>query len=102
MTARQPQDRQTKASEKPDHFSFTTKVDGKQVTHHLRPTEIVLSPGFMRKTRRMDDVDAMFTFLEELASDEQLEIIDGMSRPEFNDLVARPFMRHIKEDMGED
>jgi uncharacterized protein YecE (DUF72 family) len=101
MTAvRKPQDRLQKT--KPDHFSFTVKVDGKQVTHHLKPTEIVLSPGFMRATRRMDDVDAMFTFLEELATDDQLAIIDKMTRQEFNDTIAKPFMRHIKDDMGED
>lgn len=40
--------------------------------------------GLIRKTRRLDAADQMFTILEDLMTDEDLEHLDDLTREELN------------------
>ena len=89
--AKQPTDRQAKATGNTDCFTFTH--DGAEYT--LKPTYDVLTPGFLRKNRHRDDMDAFFTMLEELADPDALDAIDHMSRAEFHQL-QQDFYEHLE------
>lgn len=43
--------------------------------------------GVIRKTRRLDQADQVFTILEEIMTPADLEHLDKLDRTEFNDLV---------------
>ena len=47
-----------------------------------------LKTGMMRKVRRMDPADQIFTILEELLSEEGLEIFDKMDGEEMEEFVG--------------
>lgn len=95
---KKPQDRKPKAAdvEAEDCFTFTHAG----VDHTLKPTLEHLTPGFMRANRQREDLDAFFTILEELADDEQLAIVDGMSHKDFGEL-AKAFYKHLGATQGE-
>jgi len=95
-TPKKPQDRKPKTEDVSDCFSF--EHDGE--TYTLKRTIDHITPGFLRKNRKLDDLDAFFTILEELADDEQLAVIDGMSTPEFGQL-NRDFYKHLGAQRGE-
>lgn len=95
--AKRPSDRKSKDVD--DRFSFTH--DGE--TYTLKPTYEVLTPGFIRKNRRRDEVDAFFTMLEELVDDYDrledrsatLEAVDGMSRGQFA-ILMKDFYAYLE------
>jgi hypothetical protein len=95
-TPKKPQDRKPKASEAEECFTF--EHEGKSYT--LKATGDCLTPRFMRANRRRDDVDAFFTILEELADEDQLEVIDSMSNEEFGEL-SKKFYAHLGATQGE-
>lgn len=101
--AKRPDDHKGK-SEVSDRFSF--EHDGQ--TYTLKPTLDVVTPGFLRKHRRRDEIDAFFTMLEELTDDyepvtehsETLDAVDSMSRGEFRQL-QKDFFAHLEvQDLG--
>lgn len=51
-----------------------------------KPVDAVLTPGWVRVHRRMDQVDMTFTLLEEIAGEKALAAIDDMSFREFGEL----------------
>lgn len=63
--------------------------------HHTLPDgyELVLPKfenvpmGLIRKTRRLDKVDQVFTLLEELATEQDLEHLDTLARAGFQALM---------------
>lgn len=61
-----------------------TLPDGHQLT---LPKFEHLSAGLIRKTRRMEQVDQVFTVLEELLSEADLAHVDALSKSEFNEFV---------------
>lgn len=95
-TPKKPQDRKPKASDAEECFTF--EHEGKSYT--LKPTLESLTPGFMRKNRRREDLDAFFTILELLADEEQLEVIDSMTHEEFGEL-SKEFYAHLGATQGE-
>lgn len=63
-----------------EHFSF--EHDGK--TYEFEGSLALLGkPGFIRKNRNKDEIDILFTLLEEIAGDDALEVIDDMEVEEF-------------------
>ncbi|MFF2631957.1 hypothetical protein ACFVR6_03650 [Microbacterium sp. NPDC058021] len=63
-----------------------TLPDGHQIT---LPRFENVPMGIVRKTRRMTAIDQIFTILEELLSESDLEHIDKLDRAEFNDLSKK-------------
>lgn len=97
-TPKQPQDRKPKASDADSSEAFTFEHDGESYT--LKPTLEYITPGFLRKVRKQNDLDAFFTILETLADDEQLEAIDSMTHSEFQQM-NKDFYAHLKASRGE-
>lgn len=93
MTAKKPQDRKKPATE--DVFTF--EHDGK--TYAL-PKFGSWSTGLMRRIRKLSDVDATFTVLEEVADAKTLAAIDSMSLDEFNAL-QKAWADHAGVTLGE-
>lgn len=101
MTAapKKPQDRKPKAApagEVSESFTFTH--DGESYT--LKPTLEHITPGFLRRIRKLDDLDAFFTILEEIADEKQLKVVDNMTHKEFGEL-SREFFGHLGAQRGE-
>lgn len=102
--AKQPSDHQPKKGDAVERFSF--EHDGE--TYTFKPTHSVVTPGFLRKNRRRDEIDAFFTMVEELVDDYDeledksptLDVIDHMDRAEFNQLM-RDFYTHLGGLSGE-
>lgn len=95
-TPKKPQDRKPKAVEAEECFTFTHNGE----SYTLKPTMESITPGFMRRIRKFDDLDAFFTILEELADDEQLAVVDSMSHAEFGEL-SKEFYAHLGATQGE-
>lgn len=93
---RKPQDRKPKSAEAEECFTF--EHDGE--SHTLKPTLETLTPGFMRKIRKLDDLDAFFTILEELADEDQLAAVDSMTHEQFGEL-SKAFYAHLGATQGE-
>ncbi len=96
---RQPQDHKKKtgkAKEQPECFTFAH--DGQEYV--FKPTYDVLTPGFLRRNRRRDDVDQMFTMFEALADEDTLAVIDVLSRSEFKQLTE-DFFGYMEMTPGE-
>ena len=96
--AKRPSDRKAKQAEAGERFSFTHKGE----EYVFKPTYEVLTPGWLRKNRRRDEVDAFFTMVEALAEDDEtLEVIDNMTRSEFRALMT-DFYEYLEvADSGE-
>jgi hypothetical protein len=63
-----------------DLFSFDH--DGKTYTFE-QSFDVVRSPRWLRENRRRDELDLMFTILEEIGGDEVVEVVDSMDADEF-------------------
>lgn len=95
--AKKPSDRKSKKSEQAEAFSF--EHDGE--TYSFKPTFDILTPGFLRKNRRRDEIDAFFTMVEALVEDDAtLDVIDNMSRDEFQSLMT-DFYGYLEANQGE-
>lgn len=95
-TPKKPQDHKPKAAEAAESFTFTHNGQ----SHTLKPTLESITPGFLRRIRKFDDLDAFFTILEELADEEQLAVVDEMTHKEFGEL-SREFFAHLGASRGE-
>lgn len=76
--------------------------------HHTLPDghELVLPRfenvpvGVIRKTRRLEQADQVFTILEEIMSPADLEHVDKLDRSEFNEVV-KAWREGSSVDVGE-
>jgi len=93
MTAKKPQDHRKPADE--DRFEF--EHNGR--TYSL-PRFGTWPAGLMRRIRKLSDVDATFTILEEVADTKTLAAIDSMSLDEFNAL-QQAWADHAGVTLGE-
>jgi len=93
MTAKKPQDRKKPSTE--DVFTF--EYEGNWYT---LPKFRSWSAGLMRRIRKLSDVDATFTVLEEVADAKTLAAIDSMSLDEFNAL-QQAWVDHAGVSLGE-
>lgn len=93
MTAKKPQDRKKPAAE--DVFTF--EHDGRMYT---LPKFGSWSAGLMRRIRKLSDMDATFTILEEVADTKTLAAIDSMSLDDFNAL-QKAWADHAGVTLGE-
>lgn len=103
MTVKQPQDHKPKASTDHTgdtgdaHFSFSH--NGETYTFE-KPTVEALAPGFLRANRRRSPLDFQFTVFEHLAGDKILDVIDSMTREQYQQL-SREFQTHSQITVGE-
>ena len=95
-TPKKPQDRKPKTTDPAESFTF--EHGGK--SHTFKPTVEHITPGFLRKNRKLNDMDAVFEIFEVLADEEQLEVIDNLSHEEFGQLV-KDFYAHLGALRGE-
>lgn len=93
MTAKKPQDRKKPAAE--DVFTF--EHGGRMYT---LPKFGSWSAGLVRRVRRLSDVDATFTILEEVADTKTLAAIDSMPLERFNEL-QQEWAEHAGVSLGE-
>lgn len=56
--------------------------------------------GVIRKTRRLEQADQVFTILEEIMTPEDLEHVDKLDRSEFNEVV-KAWRAGSSVDVGE-
>lgn len=87
-----PQDHRTKAETAAEPFTFDH--DGE--TYTLPST---VKAGLLRKVRKLDELDMLFTIIEETADPDAVAAIDDMDTSEFNDVVER-WQRHIGVGAG--
>jgi len=93
-TARKtPQDHKKSADE--DRFEF--EHDGEA---YSLPKFGSWSAGLVRRVRKLSDVDASFTILEEVADPETLAVIDSMPLERFNEL-QQEWAEHAGVSLGE-
>jgi len=90
-----PQDRRSKAETSTEPFKFTR--DGE--THELPPFASIKA-GMLRRFRKLGDLDAAFSILEELADEDALAALDDLALDEFNDVVS-DWMAHVGVSPGE-
>ena len=96
-TAKQPTDRKQAGEGVEFDPVFSFEHGGATYTFD-RPTEEVLTPGFLRKNRH-DETELIFGLFEALASAEVLEVIDNMSHPDFQAVSVR-FIEHQQLVLG--
>lgn len=76
---KKPQDHKA-SKEELEYFTFEHRGE----TYTFEGSLKTLSkPGFIRRNRHKDEMDILFTLLEEIAGDEALEVIDDMEQDEF-------------------
>lgn len=94
-----PQDRKPKAkADKVDPSKpFRFEVDGE--TYEIDGVLEQLTPGFLRKHRNSDEIDATYTLLELTCDAETLEVLDTMDLRENAKLMAR-FNDYVESVIG--
>lgn len=90
---KKPQDHKKPAAE--DAFEF--EHDGETYT---LPKFGSWSAGLVRRIRKMSDVDASFTIIEQVAEPDALAAIDAMTLEEFNQL-QQDWADHAGVSLGE-
>ena len=78
-----------------DNFVFET-AEGTVLT---LPSLAKIKPGLIRKIRRMNDVDQLFTILETILTDDELTVVDEMEYDEFERLNDE-WAEHSGVDVG--
>ena len=96
---KEPQDHKAKASDEPEG-DFTFEHKGVTFTSTSNVAD-VLSPGFIRRHRRLPEIDLYFTMLEELFAGNiaAMGVIDGMEWGELGKLTER-LQRHMQQKIG--
>lgn len=95
--AKTPQDRKPKGEVDPDSvFTFTHK--GKRYSFS-RPTAEVITPGWLRRNRKVEETDAQYTAIEQLADEDVLDVLDNMTWAEHGKF-HEDFGNHMQEVMG--
>lgn len=93
MAVKKPQDHKKPAGENVFEFEHGGET-------YTLPRFGGIKQGLIRRIRKLSDVDATFTILEEVASPETLEALDDMTGDEFN-AVIREWMEHSGVTLGE-
>ena len=95
---KEPQDHKSKAVAVEGDFTF--EHEGVTFTS-TRPLGEVLSPGFIRRHRRLPEIDLYFTMLEELFAGNKaaIGVIDGMDWPSLGALTKQ-LERHMQSTVG--
>lgn len=99
---RTPQDHKSKAAPVDEYFTFTS--GGEQFTMPNRTLDVI-NTKFVRLNRRRDEVDYVFTAIEELAGDDKegqriLDAFDAMNRDEMQ-ACTKAFTEHLGATLGE-
>lgn len=89
-----PQDHKSKAETSTEPFTFD--IAGEQ---HTLPPASAITAGMLRRFRKLEDLDAAFSILEEVAAEETLTALDALPLTEFNDILA-DWQKHIGIDAG--
>lgn len=76
---------------------YIYKIGDKEI---VLPSLSYLKPGLVRKIRRLNDVDRMYTLFEEVLSPEELEILDDLDPEEFRKL-QEGWNEHSQVTLGE-
>lgn len=92
--AKKPADHQ----EPSEQARFSFDHDGTTYTFG-RPTAEVITPGWLRRNRKTDELDATYTAIEMLADDSILNVLDNMGFKEHFE-VQNAFGEHVQEVMG--
>lgn len=101
----EPQDHRSKTPKVEEYFTFTS---GGQSYTMPRKTEEVINTRFVRRNRRRDETDFVFTALEQLAGEDEdeepaksiIEALEATSRDEFQ-RVLKEFKNHMGATLGE-
>lgn len=75
-----------------DRYSF--EHNGETLTFE-KSFSTVRSPKWLRANRRRDEVDLIFTILEELGGDDVIEAVDTMTTEEFNAAFGKRLMKEL-------
>jgi hypothetical protein len=96
---RQPQDRKPKQEPAEGYFTFT--AGGEQYTMPKR-TRSVVTPGYNRRHRKLEDEDRLWTILEDLADRDEsiLDAFEVMSEDEWQQM-QRDLAAHLGATPGE-
>lgn len=92
------QDHKPKKTQPDPSAPFAFEHNGE--TFQLAAPEDVLTAGFTRQIRKLNQVDQLFTMIEALADEDALAAIDEMKKTEF-ERFQRDFFEHIGADLGE-
>lgn len=96
---KQPADRKAKVAkvEPDDYFTFT--IGDEEVTCENRTMEI-MTFGWVRKNRRLDNADYILTAFEAIAGDKILDLMDDVQGPESRRIMEQ-FQEHLGAHQGE-
>lgn len=64
------------------------------------PSLTWISPAFVRRTRRLNQMDQQFTLIEEHLNADQLAAVDSLDPREFDEMCTK-WKRHSGIDLGE-
>lgn len=76
---------------------YTFEHDG---TEHRLPSFATLKSGLIRRIRNLDEADAFYTVLEEVADEDTLAAIDDMEMVELT-TIMRGWQEHAEVNLGE-
>lgn len=76
---------------------FVTTIDGTEIR---LPSMSFMKPGLVRKIRRLTDIDAIYTLLEELLDDKALAAVDDMDPLDFEQFM-KDWRQHSGISLGE-
>lgn len=96
-----PQDHKSKAdAESEVEGDFTFEHEGVTFTSSQNLSDVI-TPGFIRRHRRLPEVDLYFTMIEELFSGNKaaIGVIDGMKWDEVGKLTER-LQKHMQTTLG--
>ncbi|MFE9497265.1 hypothetical protein [Streptomyces collinus] len=62
---------------------------------------VVRSPKWLRANRRRDEVDLVFTIIEELGGDDVCDVVDEMDEAEFQTFVKAVMKQFSKDSSGD-
>lgn len=67
-------------------FSFT---HNEKTYEFEKDFSVVRSPRWLRANRRRDEIDLVFTIIEDLGGDDVCDAVDQMNEEEFQDFVKK-------------
>lgn len=79
------------------NFSFTHK--GEDIEFE-KPFSEVRSPKWLRANRRRDEVDLIFTIIEDIGGEDVCDAVDEMTEDEFQEFV-KAVMKEFSKDASE-
>lgn len=77
-------------------MSFKFEHNGKEYEFE-KDFSVARSPKWLRANRRRDEVDLVFTILEDIGGDEVCEAVDAMTEDEF-----QAFVKNVMKEFSKD